>query len=523
MVAAPSPSQTRRARSPGRGTARDDVHLRHRLGRKVLRPRRRGRLLHVRGVHAERDAHPQARGAAGPAVRQGTAKRATTREDGAPPRGGGGGGGCRCRGREDGRGRDRDRRAVARLPRDAASGGGGGRDGRGVDPRAAPPAGSADAILAPAATAGDASSPTPSPGAPPKRANASVATHPRDRGALLPNLARVVVGVAAPFFLSAARDFLRARRKNATIRRAAAATADERAALLADARRVLTRLRRDDASPSDAPSRAANADVIERLLLELERSSLRAAAATRRSSGLDASATPRASAAAAGAHAPAPLSLRTKAALERVRRIGGTPEQLAGRGKDANGSSRSPLSLEELDRVVGFQAKELRYLRLALADAERRGWTLSRAADAAEDKNASLSLPVGDEEEEAFAFESKEAAAEAAAPSDAASEGSPPPAASPLVAVSLTVTPPPGVEASGDSPSERPSSPTPVRVSLLAVAPEDRHNTRALDRAVAVERTRTFRTPETTDAWLRRAAKRFAPSVSPEDAAAPSI
>ena len=73
------------------------------------------------------------------------------------------------------------------------------------------------------------------------------------------------------------------------------------------------------------------------------------------------------------------------------------------------------------------------------------------AADAAEDKNASLSLPVGDEEEEAFAFESKEAAAEAAASSDAASEGSPPPAASPLVAVSLTVTPPPGVEASASN------------------------------------------------------------------------
>ena len=175
--------------------------------------------------------------------------------------------------------------------------------------------------------------------------DATPARAPRDRDNPVANVAHLVACVAAPLALRAARDFFRARRRADD-----AHPAPDRAETLADARELLRRLRADGAHPSTAHAAAH----IDRLLRERETLLRRLSAARARPSSPS-----------------TPLSLRTRAAVARVRALtpeNKTNEQTENAREDAREEARS---LAELDRVVGFQAKELRYLRVTLAEKER--------------------------------------------------------------------------------------------------------------------------------------------------------
>ena len=174
---------------------------------------------------------------------------------------------------------------------------------------------------------------------------------PRDRDNPVANVAHLVACVAAPLALRAARDYLRARR-----RAPAAAPSSDRAVTPEDARELVRQLRADDAHPSAARAAAH----IDRLLRERENLLRRLRAARARPSSPS-----------------TPLSLRTRAAVARVREL--TPENethanavaIADPADEASDAAADARSLAELDRVVGFQAKELRYLRMTLAEKER--------------------------------------------------------------------------------------------------------------------------------------------------------
>ena len=176
---------------------------------------------------------------------------------------------------------------------------------------------------------------------------------PRDRDTPVANVAHLVACVAAPLALRAARDYLRARR-----RAPAAAPSSDGAVTPDDARELVRQLRADDAHPSAARAAAH----IDRLLRERENLLRRLRAARARPSSPS-----------------TPLSLRTRAAVARVRAL--TPENKthahanananADPADEASDAAADARSLAELDRVVGFQAKELRYLRMTLAEKER--------------------------------------------------------------------------------------------------------------------------------------------------------
>ena len=174
---------------------------------------------------------------------------------------------------------------------------------------------------------------------------------PRDRDNPVANVAHLVACVAAPLALRAARDYLRARR-----RAPAAAPSSDRAVTPEDARELVRQLRADDAHPSAARAAAH----IDRLLREREHLLRRLRAARARPSSPS-----------------TPLSLRTRAAVARVRAL--TPENkthaiavaIDDPADEASDAAADARSLAELDRVVGFQAKELRYLRMTLAEKER--------------------------------------------------------------------------------------------------------------------------------------------------------
>ena len=222
-----------------------------------------------------------------------------------------------------------------------------------------PPPTPPDSVSAPRVDA-EGVDPPPNPAETPVRATAPPASSRRDRRASrarapratsrhaknpVSNAAHLVACVAAPLALRAARDFFRARRRADD-----AHPAPDRAETLADARELLRRLRADGAHPSTAHAAAH----IDRLLRERETLLRRLSAARARPSSPS-----------------TPLSLRTRAAVARVRALtpeNKTNEQTENAREDAREEARS---LAELDRVVGFQAKELRYLRVTLAEKER--------------------------------------------------------------------------------------------------------------------------------------------------------
>ena len=228
-----------------------------------------------------------------------------------------------------------------------------------------PPPTPPDSVSAPRVDAEGVDSP-PDPAETPVRATAPPASSRRDRRASraraprdtsrhaknpVSNAAHLVACVAAPLALRAARDFFRARRRADD-----AHPAPDRAETPADARELLRRLRADGAHPSTAHAAAH----IDRLLRERETLLRRLSAARARPSSPS-----------------TPLSLRTRAAV-RLSACARSPPKTKQtnkrrtrgrrRGRRAREEARS---LAELDRVVGFQAKELRYLRVTLAEKER--------------------------------------------------------------------------------------------------------------------------------------------------------
>ena len=268
---------------------RDDVVFRHRLGRQVLRLRRRGRAVDVHGVHAQReDARVAAPGRGSARATRG-GQEGTEKRQALDARGGRGVDGARAGGRARVSAEGTPLRVRAVPSADPAGLGLGAARRRG---RRRSSAGSRrDARSCHGAARVVSKRPT-------RVARARAPRHipPRQEPRLERRAPRRVRRRAA-------RPPRRARLFRARRRADDAHPAPDRAETLADARELLRRLRADGAHPSTAHAAAH----IDRLLRERETLLRRLSAARARPSSPS-----------------TPLSLRTRAAVARVRAL--TPE-----------------------------------------------------------------------------------------------------------------------------------------------------------------------------------------------------